>query len=362
MIPNFTKVHLRFKLNGIHYTFEDLKHVAYSFVKEGEDYEKSLGLFLLDWLDVKDTIDVKTSGSTGFPKTITLKKQAMVNSSIATGDFFGLKPGDKAIHCLPSSFIAGKMMFIRALFLGLELELVKPVSEPQFNPNECYDFAAMTPMQLHNTYKDINHIKTVIVGGAKVFKPLVDAIQNSKTTIYETYGMTETVTHIALKQLNNFKTETTNTPYFKLLPNVTIKTDDRDCLVINAPALSEMPIITNDIVKTHTKNEFEWLGRFDNVINSGGVKIYPEEVEKKLYDKIRERFFIASEEDPVLGEKVILVIENDANELNSLIFKGLNKFEKPKVIYTAGRFVETKSGKIMRSKTIEVAKGKQIKI
>ncbi len=356
MIPNFTKVHLRFKLNGVYYSFEDLKDVAYCLVKEGQPYEQNLGLFLLDWLDGKATIDVQTSGSTGTPKIITLKKQAMVNSAIATGDFFGLKPGDKALHCLPANFIAGKMMFIRALFLGLELDMVEPLSSPLFNPNKTYNFCAMTPMQLQNTYHYIDTIKTIIVGGAKAFKPLVEAIQHSSTKVYETYGMTETVTHIALKQLNNFESDTKQPLCFKILPNITISQDSRKCLVINAPKLTKETIVTNDIVTIRSENEFEWVGRFDNIINTGGVKVFPEQIEKKLSSKISERFFITSEADDTLGEKVVMVIENDVNELNLSLFEDLDKFERPKIIYTTPRFKETNSGKILRTETLAIAK------
>ncbi|WNH10171.1 AMP-binding protein [Thalassobellus suaedae] len=128
MIPNYTNVHLKFKLDNLSYKYEDLIEVAYSYVKEGLPYQQELGNFLLDWLDNHEYVVVKTSGSTGKPKKIKIKKQAMVNSAIATGDFFKLKPGDKVLHCLPSNFIAGKMMIVRAIVLGTRIRYGATIS------------------------------------------------------------------------------------------------------------------------------------------------------------------------------------------------------------------------------------------
>ncbi|MDO5971515.1 AMP-binding protein [Flavivirga aquimarina] len=360
MTPKYNKVHIRFKLNGIHYTYEGLMEVAYSFVKEGAPYEVLIGEFLLDWLDNNDYIVINTSGSTGKPKSMSVNKQAMVNSAIATGDFFNLNPGDKALHCLPSNFIAGKMMLVRAIILGLELDLVTPTSQPNFNIDIHYDFCAMIPLQLQNSLDTCHHIKTIIVGGAAVSNTLKKMIQNLNSNVYETYGMTETVTHIAVKKINKFNkekgcdAELVETSYFQTLPNISISQDERDCLIIDAPKLSKDKIITNDIVKCISKSEFEWLGRYDNVINSGGLKIFPEAIEVKLQDKIKERFFISSIPHETLGEQLVLVLESDSKKPDKSIFLGLNKLEKPKKIYTVKRFIETPSGKVQRKKTLEL--------
>lgn len=351
--PTFDKVHLKFRLNSGHYHFDDLYDVAYSFIKEGEYYEAVFGHFLLDWLDKKDYIIIKTSGSTGKPKTIQVKKQAMVNSAIATGDFFNLRPGQKALHCLPSNYISGKMMLIRAMILGLELDIVNPTSEPVFAKNKKYDFCAMTPMQLRNTLDRIQNIGTIIVGGAKVTNSLKEAIASHPAKIFETYGMTETVSHFALKQLNNFTEEQRNKQqYFKLLPDISISHDERNCLVVEVPYISNENIVTNDVVEIHSDNEFEWIGRYDNVVNTGGVKVFPEQIENKLAGIIEKRYIIASEPDEVLGEKLILVVEDDTNQLDPSVFDGLEKFEKPKTVYNLERFSETGFGKIQRKKTL----------
>lgn len=352
MTPSFDKVHLKFKLNGNNYDHEELKEVAYSLIKEGEPYEKITGNFLLDWLDEKDTIKVKTSGSTGLPKTIQLKKQAMVNSSIATGNYLKLKPGNTALHCLPNNYIAGKMMLVRAMILGLEMDLVEPTSQPIFDYDKVYHFTAMLPMQLQSTLTYLHNIKIIIVGGSSVSKHLIELTQSLKAKVYATYGMTETATHIALMPLNNKFQE----PYYRVLPKVSISQDERGCLVIDAPKVSKEKVVTNDMVMLHSKTEFEWLGRVDNVINSGGVKLFPEQIEEKLKGKMAHPFFIASEPDSLLGQCVIMVVENDSKVFDTSLFKGLEKFEIPKRIYNVPKFKMTTTGKIKRSETLKMIK------
>ncbi|MEP3836500.1 MAG: AMP-binding protein [Algibacter sp.] len=352
MTPNYKNVHLKFKLDNLNYKYDDLMEVAYSYVKEGLPYQQELGNFLLDWLDEKDHVIVKTSGSTGKPKKIEIKKQAMVNSAIATGDYFNLKPGDKILHCLPSNFIAGKMTIVRAIVLGLELDMVQPAALPLIDYEKDYTFCAFTPMQLKNFAKYLKKIKTVIVGGGRVSQAIVELIKDKKPNVYETYGMTETVSHIAVKKLNNF-TGAKDEAFFTTLPGIKVSKDDRGCLTIKAPKLSDEEIITNDMVDIISDTSFEWLGRFDNVINSGGIKLYPEQIESKLQDKIPGEFFIASREDDTLGDKLILVVEGQKRAIDPSIFIELDKYEKPKEIHFVPHFKETKSGKINRNKTLE---------
>ncbi|NRD23746.1 AMP-binding protein [Winogradskyella litoriviva] len=356
MTPTYDKVHNRFKYNGLHFSHEELKEVAYSLVKEGKPYEKVTGDFLLDWLNKEDYLYVTTSGSTGQPKQIKLKKQAMVNSAIATGNSFGLEPGDTALHCLPSHFIAGKMMFVRALVLGLEIDFVEPSAHPIFDYEKKYDFCAMIPLQLKNTINHVQNIKTIIVGGSKVTKPLLLKIKDSLPKFYETYGMTETVTHVAVRSLESKSSN--KEEFFNAIENVSFSVDDRSCLVIHAPKLVKEDLITNDIVELKSKTSFKLFGRFDNVINSGGVKLFPEQIEDKIQPVINHRFIIGSEEDGVLGEKLILIIENptaSADEILKAIvdLKVLTKFEIPKKVYTINKFSETVNGKIQRDKTIK---------
>ncbi|SHH48662.1 AMP-binding protein [Winogradskyella jejuensis] len=360
MTPSFNKIHNRFKFNGHHFSHEELKEVAYSLIKEGQPFSQTMGDFLTDWLNNDDFLFVNTSGSTGQPKRIKLQKQAMVNSAIATGDFFGLKPGDTAMNCLPSHYIAGKMMLVRAMILGLEIDCVEPSTHPIFDYEKPYDFCAMIPLQLKHTINYTQNVKTIIIGGSKITQPLVEKIKVSTSLFYETYGMTETVTHVALKRLESkaHKGESV----FTALPEVTFKQDERQCLVINAPNLVEDALVTNDVVDLKSETSFIWLGRYDNVINSGGVKLFPEQIEDKLQEVIDERFIVASEAHDSLGEKLILIIENPRDSIDSFKtrlkhLKGLAKFEVPKDIYTIDRFIETASGKVQRKKTINSVLG-----
>lgn len=350
MTPTFDKIHLKFKLNGTSYNHDELKEVSYSLVKEGEPYEKVVGNFLLDWLDNKDYVLVSTSGTTGLPKTIKIGKNHMVNSAIMTGDYFNIQPGDTALHCLPSRYISGKMMLVRAMILGLELDMVAPTLHPAYDEEKHYAFSAMIPLQLKNSLHRLQNIKTLIVGGAAVSKALIEKLHNLKTNVYETFGMTETISHFAVKKLNHNSSEAT---VFETLPHVKISKNENDCLVVDAPKLSETTVVTNDLVNMISEHQFEIIGRYDNMINSGGVKVFPELIELKLQDLIESRFFIASENDSDLGQKVIMVLEGDTVEFDKEVFSQLDKHEVPKMIYTIPKFLVTETGKLQRKKILE---------
>jgi len=350
MIPTFDKINLKFKLNGTSFNHNELAKAAYNLIKSGDSFEKNAGNFLLDWLDSKDFVSVNTSGTTGLPKTIKLDKKAMVNSAIMTGDFFNIKPGDKALHCLPSRYISGKMMLVRAMILGLEIDMIAPTLSPAYDNQIHYDFCAMIPLQVKNSINKLDNIKTLIVGGARVSKPLIKNIQNLKANVYETFGMTETISHIAVKKLNH---NGSNKPAFEVLPNISISKNEKDCLVIDAFKLLREPIVTNDLINLINEKQFEIIGRYDNMINSGGVKVFPEMIELKLQDLIEKRFFIASENDHDFGQKVILVIEDDNADLNKEVFSHLQKHEVPKAIYNIPKFFETETGKLQRKKILD---------
>ncbi|CAN1562880.1 O-succinylbenzoic acid--CoA ligase [Flavobacteriaceae bacterium] len=336
-------VHNLFKLNGYHLTKEDLCRVAYSFIKEGEDFEQAVGDFLLDWFDDKSFIDMYTSGSTGEPKTIRIEKDAMVKSAISTGDYFNLQPGDRVLHCLPTNYVAGKMMFVRSFILGLDMDFVAPSSNPLENNDEKYDFAAMVPLQAKNAIEKLTNIKKVIIGGVKVHKSLEQELVKLPIEIYETYGMTETITHIAAKKIG--------AEAFTTLPHVTVSVNENQCLEILAKNIGNEKIVTNDVVKLVSDTQFVWLGRFDNVINSGGIKIMPEQIESKLSTLIPRRYFINGVSDDVLGEKVVLYIEGDTIKIEDSVFDALDKYEKPKEIVFIPKFKETATGKIMREES-----------
>ncbi|MGL2993337.1 AMP-binding protein [Flavobacterium sp. TSSA_36] len=340
----YKNVHNHFKFNGVHLNREQLCMVAYSFIKEGADFQKALGDFLIDWFDNKSYIEMNTSGSTGIPKLIRVEKQAMVSSALATGDFFDLQPGNKVLHCLPVDYVAGKMMFVRSFILGLDMDFVAPNSNPLQYIDSKYDFTAMVPLQAKNSLDKLKNIKKIIIGGVKIHKSLEEKLVKLPNKIYETYGMTETITHIAAKRVGE--------KAFKTLPNVTVSVDENSGLVVHAPAINSNPIVTNDIVDLISDTEFVWLGRLDNIINSGGVKLMPEKIEEKLSTHIPRRFFIAGQSDAVLGEKVILYVEGDPMTIDASIFERLDKFEKPKEIVFVPVFEVTATGKIIRKEPI----------
>lgn len=345
--PNYMNVHNRFKLNGAYLSADDLCRVAYSFIKEGDDFEKPVGDFLLDWFNEKPYIDMLTSGSTGIPKTIRVAKQAMVRSALATGDYFDLIPGNKVLNCLPVKYVAGKMMFVRSFILGLEMEFVAPTSHPLQKNELKFDFAAMVPLQAQNSISELGCIKKLIVGGAKINAHLEQqllALPN--TQCYETFGMTEAVSHIAAKKIGQ--------KAFTVLPHVSIETDVRNCLIIHAPDVSEKSIITNDLVEIIKKNQFIFLGRLDNVVNSGGIKLIPEQIEAKMSKSFKNRFFVIGIPDESLGEKLILVIEGKKYDVDNGIFDVLDKYEKPKDIVFVAKFAETPNGKVVRKKSIGI--------
>lgn len=356
--PQYSDIHFRFKFNGFHPSVDELKEIGYSLIKEGTLFEQAIGDFLLDWLDEKPVVKVKTSGSTGIPKSILLKKSQMVNSALATGDFFGLRPGDSALLCLPADFIAGKMMLVRAMVLGLELHYVEPSSNPlEYNTNS-YDFCAMVPLQLEKSLGQLKRIRIVLVGGASVSNALKKKVEHESTTIFETYGMTETITHIAVRKIHAAIPSKVVDSFFRTLPGVTVSTDSRNCLVIDAPDVCDDTVVTNDLVDLVSETEFKWLGRYDNVINSGGVKLIPEQIETKLAQIIMKRFFVAGLPDEKLGQKLVLVIEGemDTNNLLQEIISSrvLNKFEVPKAIYAVLKFIESDNGKILRHETLKI--------
>ncbi len=357
------------------------------------DFSEEIHLFLENWFSSEDFILVKTSGSTGNPKTIQLQKKHMVNSALATGDFFNLKENTTALLCLPVAYIAGKMMLIRAFTLGWNIDIITSNSIPLKNIFKCYDFSAMVPLQVENSIEKLHQIKKLIVGGGVVSTNLQEKLQTITTEVYATYGMTETITHIAVKKLNQFsslrvpnprekqslseeenniyidgKAERQMSPraeprgYYQTLPNTTIYKDERNCLVIKNTKVSDEVIFTNDVVNLISDKQFEWLGRFDNVINSGGIKLHPEKIEEKLADIIAQRFFVAGIWDEKLGEKLVLVIEYQSFKVSefqsSFIEKiknlqTLSKYEIPKEIYFIDAFVETETGKVQRKKTLQ---------
>ncbi len=352
LAPTYKNIHNSFRFNGQSFNRKLLKEAAYCFVKEGDSFERETGLFLLDWLDNNPTIVLKTSGSTGTPKNIEMPKQSLVNSALLTGNWLDLGPRNTALNVLPSTYIAGKMMWIRSMILGLSLDTLTPSKSPLNQLEKVYDFTALTPQQLTNSIPYLHRFKKVIVGGAPISAQTIIALKDTSTKVYETYGMTETVSHIAARQL----CPGTPSDSFITLDGVSVAVDARRCLAIVAPHIDSRSILTNDVAVVDTPHSFKILGRIDHVVNSGGIKIFPEEIEKILSCHIQKRFFVSHEEDQELGQKLIVVIEGyqDENLKNKILFDiSFPKHKRPKSIYFSEHFIETQSGKIDRISTLQ---------
>lgn len=345
---NWQQTHKDFRLNGR--IFTSVKSLlGYSKIIE----DKNISFFLTEWFSDKDYVIAHTSGSTGKPKPITILKKHMINSAKATAEFLKLPNNTKALLALSTQYIAGKMMLVRAIINGWKLDVVNPSSTPLNGINKTYNFTALVPLQVQNSLDKLECIDKILIGGGAVSVSLLADLQKINSTCFASYGMTETITHIAIKQLNGKQKST----YYQTLPNVSITVDNRNCLVIDAPKIASSIIVTNDLVNIINKHNFQWLGRVDNVINSGGIKLIPEQIEKKLSDIIANPFFVFGQKDDLLGKKLILIIEDKENlSLKNRVFKldTLEKFQKPKAIYFLDKFEYTETKKINRKKTISL--------
>ena len=342
------KLYQKIKINGFTYSPKTLQNL----VKNRDDkYVQDIFTFLSEWFNSSKFINVQTSGSTGIPKTIQLFKKGMAHSAMLTQQYFGLNSNQTALLCLPVHYIAGKMMLVRAIVSGFNLILANPSSNPFLTIDETIDFTAITPYQLYHSLETLKHkkVKQIIVGGSAVSAKLEEDCQLLDTAIYETYGMTETSSHVALRKING----TNRTEFFKPLPGITLSVDQRNCLVIQAPDITDEIVVTNDIVE-FKGNDFKWIGRYDRVINSGGIKIYPEQIEKKIEGLINRRFYITSTSHASLKEAACLVIEGDPfaeNEIKHLqteLRKILEPYQIPKEILFKKELKTSLTGKVIK--------------
>ena len=316
------------------------------------EFETKVLDFIKEWFSDSKTVKIQSSGSTGIPKIFEVEKSKMLNSAEMTCNFLGLKEGNTALICLPIEYISGKMMVVRSILRNLKLKIAEPSTNPLQNLNQKIDFCAMTPLQVENSLDKLHLIKNLIIGGASVSETLKKKIHKStfnlqpSTKIFETYGMSETLSHIALRQISPNQED-----WFTVFEGVEISLDERDCLKIFAPKLNSEVLQTNDLVEINNKNQFRFLGRLDNVINSGGAKIFPEELEKLVKQNIPNEVVFLGIEDEKLGQKLIVVIEGKNNEnLKSKIshLKFQKSFHKPKDIIFVEQIPRTPNGKVNR--------------
>lgn len=346
------------RLNGALHNRSNFEQLH--FTDEPHDsWRNAIYHFLQNWFDDADFILAHTSGSTGKPKSIQLPKQSMLNSARMTNQFFGLHAESVGLLCLPASYIAGKMMLVRAMVSGFNLITVAPSANPFEDLHTSVDFTAITPYQLFHSAESLRKVsvRKIIVGGSPVTSKHEKLAENIPAQLFETYGMTETCSHIALRQFNGKD----KSDCFTILEGVSIRQDERGCVAIKAPHLLQEEIQTNDVVELIGRDSFRWLGRADSAINSGGIKIHPEQVEKKLEGIIPSGYFISSVPDDVLENKVVLVIESETYtpqqeaELNFQLQKLLTKYELPKQIFYVPRFTYSSSNKVLRKETMDKA-------
>ncbi|WP_426279268.1 AMP-binding protein [Chryseobacterium sp. S-02] len=316
------------------------------------EFEIKIKNFLEEWFSDSDTVKVQTSGSTGVPKIFDIEKKKMINSAEMTCNFLGLKEGDTALVCLPVEYISGKMMIVRSVIRKLKLMIVDPSTKPIENLRDEIDFCAMTPLQVENSLDQLYLIKNLIIGGAAVSESLKKKISqtlqlsNSQTKIFETYGMSETLSHIGLKQIAPNPED-----FFTVFENVEISEDKRGCLKIFAPKLNAEVLQTNDLVEIKDRDRFRFLGRIDNVINSGGAKIFPEQLEALVKREIPNEAVFLGVDDESLGQKLILIIEGEQSEnvLGKILDIPFEKnYHKPKEIIFIEKIPRTPNGKVNR--------------
>lgn len=335
-----------FWLNGTFFSKEEITDGNLPFSQRTQIEKEALN-FARSLFDESDTIEVQTSGSTGKPKKLNVLKSAIETSAKATNSFFSLSANSSAAMALSIEYIAGKMMVARAIAGQFRLFANPPKSLAA--PDRIVDFMPVVPIQIQTILSDtselIGNVKTYLIGGGKVEKDLNEKILKAGINAWYSFGMTETLSHFALA-----KAEKSSNPEYRILPGVEIRVDDEGKLEINWPGVTQGWLPTNDLAEL-TGNGFRWLGRADNLINSGGVKIIPEEIESALNSIIQSPFFIAGIPEVRLGQEVVLFVEGDEKvDLESVEWE--NRYQKPRRIVHIPKFERTVSGKIRRKDTL----------
>ena len=314
--------------------------------------------FLEEWNNDSEYVEVKTSGSTGEPKRMMVEKRRMLNSARITCDFLGLKDGDTALLCMSTDYIAGKMMIVRSIERGLKLVEVEPCGHPLGMKHWHIDFAAMVPMQVYNSLQvpeekeRLMAIRHLIIGGGAIDYAMEAELRTFPNAVWSTYGMTETLSHIALRRISGPEASEWYIPF----STVKLSTTDEGCLVIDAPEVCADILTTNDIVELKPDGRFRVLGRKDNVICSGGIKIQIEEVERELKPYVRVPYIISKKKDEKFGEIVVLLTEGDTDEARAVCEKYLPKYHRPKLYQHVDQIPLTETGKPARKKAEAIIK------
>lgn len=311
--------------------------------------------FISQWHDANDTVPVYTSGSTGKPKLMMAEKARMEASARMTCKALGLKPGDKALVCLPMDYIAGKMMVVRSIVCGLDMICVPPSGHPLSDVDSDIDFAAMVPMQVYNSLADgdqcrkLKKIKNILIGGGAIDKEMEAELKTFPNAVWSSYGMTETLSHIALRRIDG----NGYSQWYEPLPGVEISLADNGCLVIDAPLVCPQTLYAHDVAvidDSTGKKRFRILGRLDNVICSGGVKIQIEEVEQALAPHLSKPYIITKRPSKKFGEEVVLLTEDlNIDSVAEICRRVLPHYWQPKAVMHVDKVPMTGTGKPARA-------------
>lgn len=318
----------------------------------------TLDEFVSDWQSDSPTLLVHTSGSTGKPKPMLVEKRRMEASARITCGFLGLRAGDTALLCMPLDFIAGKMVVVRSLVWGLRLMAVEPSGHPLKGLTESPTFAAMVPMQVYNSLKVeeerrlLRDIKHLIIGGGAVNSDMAEELRGFPNAVWSTYGMTETLSHIALRRLSGAEAS----EWYEPFDGVGVTTNADGCLVIDAPAVCAQPLVTNDIAEIAPDGRrFRIRGRRDNVVCSGGLKLQIEEMEARLQPHLNVPYMISKRPDDKFGEAVVLLaVTDDMESVCEVCRKHMPRYEQPRYFLAVSELPMTPTGKPARAEAMKL--------
>ena len=351
-------------LNGKKFYLDEIQHYSFRESIPLNGYEAKTLEFCKNWLQGVQEFPLLTSGSTGVPKMVPLSRAAMEASAKRTIQLFKLQAEDKLLVCLNTEYIAGMMLLVRGLVGNLHLTIVEPIGNPlaSIDLESAFAFAAMVPLQLQTVLEQtpekiaiLARMKALLLGGAPLSKSLEKAIHTLKVPVYQSYGMTETVSHVAVRSVNGPE----KTDFYRAPNGITLGQDKRGCLTISADVTDYKTVVTNDRVELLDAQTFRWLGRVDNTINTGGVKVQLEKVESALEEALTalgmsRRSFAAALPDEALGERLIAVLEGsplteeEEQNIKGRLRETLGKYEIPKQFGYLPRLPETASGKVDR--------------
>jgi len=342
-------------INGTSYDLATLKQEAAKWTRS-TGWEADIWQFMHQWLDDSDSLTLMTSGSTGTPKKLEMPKRSMRASAAQTCAALKLSKDNHFFLCIPAKYVGGKMMIVRALEIGASISWTTPSSLPIFQDGFSQaDFTAMIPLQVSRLIDELGNTMStfgkIIIGGAPLSNQLEQRLRRLNLPIWQTFGMTETASHIALRKVSDENAS----DIFTTLNGVSVYATPSGTLGIEAKYVSSNSIETNDLVEVISPTSFRWLGRADNVINSGGLKIIPEVIETTMSAVLKTEFFIHSVVDEALGQRLILCIEGEQSMGNiHLACQEIeNKNKRPKEAWFVAKFSRTETGKVRRDKSAE---------